>query len=88
MEFEFKPSYFKDFNKLPKEIKKKIRNFILKKIIKIETIIGFPNTKKMRGDKNFYRIRIGDYRIGFQYIDNKIIFHRILHRKDIYKYFP
>ena len=38
MEFEFKPSYFKDFNKLPKEIKKKIRNFILKKLIKIETI--------------------------------------------------
>ncbi len=41
MEFEFKPSYFKDFNKLPHDIKKKTKNFILNKLIKINKILNF-----------------------------------------------
>jgi len=63
MKFEFKLSYFKDFNKLLQGIKKKIRNFILNKLISIENFMDFPNMKKMKGNKNFYRIHIEDYRI-------------------------
>jgi mRNA interferase RelE/StbE len=42
----------------------------------------------MKGYTNFYRIKTGDYRIGFEYKDGEIIIYRVLHRKDIYKYFP
>ena len=46
------------------------------------------NLKKLKGYKSYYRIRIGDYRIGI-YIANEVLeFSRFLHRKDIYKYFP
>jgi mRNA interferase RelE/StbE len=44
--------------------------------------------KKLQGYDNFYRIRLGDYRIGIEVINGEIIFTRFLHRKDIYKYFP
>ncbi len=44
--------------------------------------------KKMQGYDTYYRIRIGEYRIGIEVIDDEIIFTRFLHRKDIYKYFP
>ncbi|MBX6423476.1 type II toxin-antitoxin system RelE/ParE family toxin [Thermosulfurimonas sp. F29] len=44
--------------------------------------------KKLKGYKDFYRIRIGDYRIGLQIKENKIIFVRFLHRKEIYRCFP
>ena len=44
--------------------------------------------KKLKGYKNLWRIRIGDYRIGLEYRNSKVIFRRILLRKDIYKYFP
>jgi mRNA interferase RelE/StbE len=44
--------------------------------------------KKMQGYDNFYRIRIGEYRIGIEIIDDEIIFTRFLHRKEVYKYFP
>ena len=42
----------------------------------------------MRGYLNFYKIRFGDYRLGLQVIGNKIICERVLHRKEIYRYFP
>lgn len=61
---------------------------VIAKTKQVETIKEIKNLKELKGTKNYYRIRIGDYRIGL-YIENNIIeFSRILHRKDIYKYFP
>lgn len=44
--------------------------------------------RKLKGYDTFYRIRSGDYRIGLEVISDQVIFVRILHRKDIYRYFP
>jgi mRNA-degrading endonuclease RelE of RelBE toxin-antitoxin system len=44
--------------------------------------------KKIKTHEAAYRIRIGNYRLGFFYEHHEVIFSRILHRKDIYKYFP
>lgn len=46
------------------------------------------NLKKMQGYDGFYRIRLGDYRVGIEVLGNEIIFVRFLHRKDIYKFSP
>jgi len=46
------------------------------------------NLKKMQGYDTFYRIRLGDYRIGIEVAADQVILVRILHRKDIYRYFP
>jgi mRNA interferase RelE/StbE len=46
------------------------------------------NLKKLRGGGNYYRIRVGDYRIGLSVEGDAITFVRFLHRKDIYRYFP
>jgi mRNA interferase RelE/StbE len=43
---------------------------------------------KLKGHDTFYRIRLGDYRIGIEVLEDKVILVRILHRKDIYRYFP
>lgn len=48
-----------------------------------------PNIKKLSGYSDYFRIRIGDYRIGFELINrNTIRCIIIAHRKDIYKLFP
>ncbi|HAO10876.1 MAG TPA: plasmid stabilization protein, partial [Planktothrix sp. UBA8407] len=44
--------------------------------------------KKLKGDDNAYRLRVGDYRIGFYFDGETVTFARVLHRKDIYRYFP
>jgi mRNA interferase RelE/StbE len=36
----------------------------------------------------YYRIRLGDYRIGCVATGDTITFVRCLHRRDIYRYFP
>jgi hypothetical protein len=43
----------------------------------------------MQGFKTFYRIRIGDYRMGVELEDTSTLrFIVVLHHKDIYKKFP
>ncbi len=52
------------------------------------TLSDVHNLKKMQGYETFYRIRLRDYRIGIEVVGERAIFVRILHRKDIYRYFP
>jgi mRNA interferase RelE/StbE len=46
------------------------------------------NVKKMKGFSKYYRIRIGDYRIGCLVDQNTFELMRFAHRKDIYSIFP
>ena len=57
-------------------------------VIECDDILSIKNIKKLKGSNNFYRIRIGDFRLGLLIEDGVVEFIRCLHRKDIYKYFP
>ena len=61
---------------------------LIEKIESVQNLSQIPNTKKLKGHKSAYRIRLGDYRVGLFLEGSKVIFARILHRKDIYKLFP
>jgi len=43
--------------------------------------------KKLIGSERSYRIRIGDYRVVYEIIENKLILEivRVRHRKDVYR---
>jgi len=89
MIIEFDKSFSKSLDKInDKTTLKKVS----KTIDLIETknaIIDIPNTKKMVGFTSYFRIKIGNYRIGFEKInDSTIRFIIICHRKDIYNKFP
>lgn len=80
-------SFQKDISKLDSANRKQILNIVIN-LTQSESINDIPNFKKIKGFKNMYRIRFGNYRIGIRLNNNTIISVRILHRKDIYKYFP
>ena len=90
MDIFFKPSFVKDFKKLPKGTKADVRKICTEDflIAKDLTEIRQVDIKLIRGFKNYFRIRIGDYRIGFKKEDQTVVFMRVKHRKDIYKIFP
>jgi mRNA interferase RelE/StbE len=45
--------------------------------------------RKIQGHEDYYRIRIGEYRIGWEIEKgNRITFYRVKNRKDIYRVFP
>lgn len=83
----------KSFDKSLDRIKDKAIFPKLEKLISLleeaNTISNIPNCKKLSGYKFYYRLRLGDYRLGFEKTDeNTIRFIIIAHRKDIYKTFP
>lgn len=89
IEIFFKPTFFKDFKKLPKRIKVEVRKICFEIFPKINSINEISlDIKQLKGYRNFYRTRLGEYRIGFMKNNKKIIFMRVKHRKDIYREFP
>ena len=74
-----------------KELNKKLQqqlSDIIEQLQKADHLMEIPNLKKMKGYTNAYRIRFGDYRIGFLFENNTIILSRVMKRKEIYRYFP
>ena len=46
------------------------------------------NVKVMKGHPDYFRVRIGDYRLGLKRIDGGVKIIRFLSRGDIYRKFP
>ncbi|MBE7472091.1 MAG: type II toxin-antitoxin system RelE/ParE family toxin [Anaerolineae bacterium] len=88
MEIRFEASFEKDLKKIrDKKLLKQIRE-VIEEVKLAKGLKDITDLKKLKGYETFYRIRLGDYRIGIDIVENKVIFTRFLHRKEIYKYFP
>ena len=87
-----KVEFLRKFNSDVKKIKdKKIKNEIIAIIEGLEAankITDIKNLKKMKTYKNAYRLSFDSYRIGIFIENDTIEIARVLHRKDIYRYFP
>ena len=89
MNTEFRKSFIRDLKKNVKD--KRLIQSVHNAIIQVEEsedIFRIQNLKKLAADGNFYRIRVGDYRIGLVIKNDIVRFVRLMHRKDIYRYFP
>jgi len=60
----------------------------LQRLEAAQTLTELSNLKKLKGTSNYYRLRIGDYRMGLFVEGDTVTISRFLHRKDIYRYFP
>ncbi len=88
MKVEFRDSFLKDLKSVKdKAILKKVKE-IIETVENAHTLSGIPNLKKLKGQQYYFRLRVGDYRLGFAMKNEAVIFVRFLNRKDIYKYFP
>jgi len=89
MTLHFDESFEKSIKKLKDQ---KIKTRLIKLIQDFEnadSLTDIANIKKMQGFQTFYRVRLGDYRVGVELQeDNSILFILVDHRKEIYKYFP
>ena len=81
---EFTPTAEKQLRKLSNEVQIRIAK-VIDKLSNNPFPSGF---KKLSGQKDLYRIRIGDYRIVYQFNAGKlvIIIVRVGHRKDTYNF--
>lgn len=80
--------FLKDLAKIPSKNRIKIERFIFKEISSYNNISEISKAEKLIGHKNYYKIRFGDYRVGIYYDRSTLKFERVLHRKEIYRFFP
>ena len=74
----------RDYQKLPTEVQTRI-TFVLEGRFTIDPFAPELNTTKLKPPLHGYRIRVGDYRVLFEYTTEVITIHKIRHRKDVYR---
>ena len=88
MNIQFRGSFFKDLRSINnKNLLDRIRKTI-EFIEKAQKLPDIANLKKLKGRSIYYRIRVGEYRIGLTIENDTVAFIRCLNRKEIYRYFP
>lgn len=86
MKIIYTKQFVKDVEKYP-AFKRKVFD-IIETFKNSSTLFELTNIKKLKASGNFYRLKIGSFRIGFTFSDSTVTFYRFLHRKDIYRFFP
>ncbi len=88
MEIRVNKTFLKELARIPASQRKKVEQFVFNVAPAFERQEDIPNLRKLKGYKYYYRIRFGDYRAGIRIENDVLIFERLLHRKDIYKFYP
>jgi len=88
LKVEFRKRFLKDLEVVAhKNLRRRIKQTI-ERVEQARSLHDVQCIKKLRGGEGYYRIRLGDYRLGLVLRADTVIFVRFLHRKDVYRYFP
>lgn len=89
MELEYRASFVRDLRRIGSaEIRRRVERIMghLESAATIADVAGAVRIRSASG--RYYRIRIGDYRLGLALDGDTVILVRLLHRRDIYRMFP
>ena len=89
MKLTFRASFERDLKKLHgnASLLARLRKTV-EQLEAAESLHDLPDAKKMQGWNVYYRIRIGDYRLGVKLEEQDVVLLRFMHRRDIYRRFP
>lgn len=86
MELVFNKLFDKDLDQVKdRRLKQRIEKSLIQLEVADSLYAYHGNIKPLSGQLGYYRIRIGDYRLIFKEVDNRIELLHFRHRKDIYK---
>lgn len=81
MRIEIRKSAIKDLQKINEPFKSKLHE----KIITLKKFPDISNIKKLTNFEPAYRLRVGDYRVLFDVLEDTIFIGRVLHRQESYE---
>lgn len=85
---KYSKKFLKELANIPSDKRQVLEFFVFEFIKQIDSLDGIKNLKKLQGHKSAYRVRFGDYRLGFFYEDGEIQLERVIHRSKFYRKFP
>jgi mRNA interferase RelE/StbE len=87
MTVHFRKSFVKDLDLLDSSHRIRVEKAIQESKAAL-SLHDVQHLKKLQGSRNFFRIRVGEYRLGLASVSDELIFVRCLRRKEFYRYFP
>ena len=88
MKVEVQKSFEKDIEKIfNKKLAEQV-NELIQELENCKALSEIHHLKKMKAKGSYYRIRIGNYRLGLKQEQDTLFLLRFMDRKDIYSYFP
>ncbi|HXU28972.1 MAG TPA: type II toxin-antitoxin system RelE/ParE family toxin [Thermoanaerobaculia bacterium] len=88
MKTGFRETFTKDLRHLRQpEIRARVKQ-VIEAIERAAGLAEIPQLRKLQAPGAFYRIRMGDYRLGLIVEGDQATLVRILHRREIYRFFP
>jgi len=89
LKVEYLPIFLKDLKALKSApVYQSIRSLVFEEIPSYTCLQEIKNLKKLKDFDSAYRVRVGNYRVGFTFSEGTVTFVRVLHRKEIYRFFP
>ncbi len=88
MKVDFRQSFMRDLKKIKDSaVLEKIKQ-ATERVEAAQEMNQIEGLAKLSGASGYYRLHIGDYRLGIAAHGDTLEFVRCLNRRDIYRYFP
>jgi mRNA interferase RelE/StbE len=88
LKVRFRNSFKKDLKRIKDKSLLSQISSVIENVKAADSVGDVSNLLKLKGYQGFYRIRVGNYRLGLSVTEEEVIFVRCLHRKEIYRVFP
>lgn len=86
----YKPTFLRELARLPAKLRAPVEVFAFEELPSAINPYAVRGVEKLKGYRDLYKARFGEYRVGIRLNKrSKVIeFCRVLHRRDLYRYFP
>jgi mRNA interferase RelE/StbE len=85
---EFESSFARDLRRVrDRRLRERIAH-VIEQLEAAKDLQEVEGVKKLKDAEGAYRLRIGDFRLGFLLKDRVVILVRFLDRKEVYRFFP
>ena len=88
MEIEYTPSFERDLRRARNSELRARTERLIESIRAAPSLTAVPGVARVTGPGRHYRLRLGDYRLGIALDGDTVVLIRLLHRRDMYRYFP
>lgn len=88
MKVEYSKKFLKQLAAVPSDIRLKIESFVFEELVSSLSIYEIGKVEKMKGYDGFYKVRFGNYRLGLVLENEIVAVKTVMHRREIYKFFP
>lgn len=88
MEVEYTPAFSRDLKRERNaELRRRVQQ-VIDELKAAPTVAAVRGAVRVTAPGRYYRIRVGDFRLGFALEGDRVVLLRFMHRRDIYRFFP